>query len=148
MRRALVFCFVLTVATFLVADQNRIAKHGPPTIWAGTSFSDGAAASAMFSAHADDPMPPVMVTTHDLALARTTEGKATWKSRPSSEEYVTKFIVFVQVHQVTRYIPETEWTCLPFMTNAGAAARVDASKARLRGMTSLPDGQIMVWEIR
>ena len=119
-----------------MADRHHAATPGPifvkgpvPTsaFWIGYPFPDGASAAALFSAHASDVMSPVMISTGDVGSRR--------------------FIVFFQIHGDAFYVPASQLAYGPSATNAAALVRLDASTAQLKGMSSMPDGSTMVWEV-
>ena len=117
----------------VMAERTRAAVkpfHGVfpiGTYWIGYPSHDGATAAATFAAHVSDAMPPVMVTTGDNGADR--------------------FVVFFQVRGDGFFFPDASLIYSPSATNVEAARRCENSKARLKGVMSLPDGQSMMWEV-
>jgi hypothetical protein len=128
---------VLSCSVLMADGRHRAASAGPAavkgpvpssTFWIGYPFSDAAPAAAMFSAHAGDVMSPVMISTGDATANR--------------------FIVFFQLRGDAFYVPDSNLSYSPSRTNEAAVIQLNASPARIKGLSSMPDGNVMVWEVQ
>jgi hypothetical protein len=137
MKTLLVTLAMVLFCSGLMADGRHHAASGAPgtvkgpspfTVqWLAFPFSDAASAAALFSAHAADAMPPVMISTDDATVDR--------------------FIVFLEVKGDAFY-PPSGVTYSQSLTGPEAMQRLDASTARLKGVSSMPDGSVLVWELQ